>query len=189
MASIHTIPHHIPNAEHGSNVDLRLGLLIALGIALFPALLMILEQDINRRRRLAGRASHTGAATKANAAEEGLHLALAPPSPAPRASAVPGEPAVARAAAEVGHLDGLAAALVPEVVVTSEAGKLAPELPQRGEDKEEDKDDAEGDQALARVVGEVVSAGIKPAVERSDVGCEGSCVLAEGKCLLAGRRG
>ena len=162
---------HMPNAKHASDVDLRLSLLIPLDILLLlPALVMVLEQDVNSRRRLAGRASHTGPAAKPGLSEERLNLALSPPSPPPCTSPVAREPAIACTAAEVGHLDALAAALIPHLVVAREPRKLAPKVPQRGEEGKHDNDHTERNEPPLRLAREVVSALVEqPAVQASHV--------------------
>jgi len=164
---------HIPNAKHTSNVDLCLRLLISLNIRLLPALVMALEQDVNSRRRLAGGASHAGPTAKPSLSEERLDLALSPPSPPPCTSSFSREPAIARAAAEVGHLDALAAALIPQVVVVREPRKLAPKVPQRGEESKHDDYHAERNEAPLRLAREVMSALVEqPTVQASHVAYE-----------------
>ena len=112
---------------------------------------MVLEQDINSRCRLAGWASHTGSTAKPGLAEERLDLTFPPPSPPPRSPAVAREPVIARAAAEVGQFNALAAALIPYIVVIREPRKLIPKHAQRGEEGEYDHDHAERDQAPLRI--------------------------------------
>jgi len=161
---------HMPNAEHASDVDLHLSLLIPLQINLLPALLMALEQDINSRCRLAGWTSHTGSTAEPSLAEKRLDLALPPPSPSPCSPTVTREQAIARATAEVGQLDAFAAALIPYIVVIRELRKLFPKNEQRGEESEYDDDHAERDQAPLRITREVVSALVEqPAVQAAEV--------------------
>jgi len=162
---------HIPNAKHARNVDLCLRLLIPLHSSLLSApLIMVLEENINSRRRLAGWAPHAGPTTKPSFAEERLDLALTPPSPAPRAPAIARKPVIGRTAAEVSHFDALAAALIPHVVVIREPRKLEPKVQQRGEEGEYDDDYAERDEAPLGLAREVVSAFVEqPAVQVTDV--------------------